>query len=207
MPHRRSPPLILASSSPFRQALLRRLDIEFTTDPPDIDEAPHVDETPEDLATRLAEEKARAVAIRHPGALLIGSDQVALLGARILGKPGNFAAAVAQLLEASGRTLRFLTSVCLFNAATGRLQVDLVPTTVRLREIDRKLAESYIERERPYGCAGAFMIEGLGIALMEAVESEDPTALIGLPLIALTRMLRNEGIEVLRHRLSKQTEL
>lgn len=195
-----TPPLILASSSPFRQALLRQLQLDFQAISPNVDESPRVGEKPTALALRLAEAKARAAAAEFQDreALLIGSDQVALRGDRLIGKPGSHEAAVEQLLASSGRTLRFLSSVCLLNTRTGRLQIDLVPTTVKLRTLDRNTIETYVRRERPYGCAGSFMIEGLGIALMDSIESVDPTALIGLPLIALTRMLREEGIDVLK---------
>jgi septum formation protein len=190
-------PVILASSSPFRRALLGRLGIDFKAVSPEVDESPRAGERPETLALRLAEAKARALVPAFPDALLIGSDQVAVLGARILGKPGGHEAAVEQLLASSGRTLRFLTAVCLLDARSGRLHSDLVPTAVTLRTLDRRTAEAYVRRERPYGCAGAFMAEGLGIVLLEKVVSADPSALIGLPLIALSRMLREEGFEIL----------
>jgi len=188
--------IVLASSSPFRRALLQRLGIGFQVASPDLDESPKAGEAPEALVLRLAEAKAHAVSRAFPNALLIGSDQVAVMGNRIMGKPGGYEAAVEQLLASSGRMVRFLTAVCLLNAATGHTRIDMVPTMVKVRALDRDGIEDYVRREKPYGCAGSFQIEGLGIALVERIESEDPTALIGLPLISLTAMLRAEGIDV-----------
>lgn len=190
------PDLILASSSPFRRQLLGRLGIDFATASPDIDESPLSGEAAEAMALRLAEAKARRIAIAHPEALIIGSDQIAVLDGRIVGKPGGQAAAIEQLLAASGRTLPFLTAVCLLNAATGRLQCALVPTQVTFRPLDRATVEGYVAHERPYACAGALQVEQLGITLLERIDSEDPTALIGLPLIRLSRMLEAEGIDL-----------
>lgn len=189
--------LILASSSPFRQDLLRRLGVEFTALSPEVDERAREGEAPEDLARRLAEAKARRIAQDHPDALIIGSDQVAVLNGRMVGKPGGHAAAVAQLSAASGQTLRFFTALCLLNTVENRLQVDVVTCDVTFRRLTGAEIESYLRREQPYGCAGSFKSEALGIALMERLEGPDPTALIGLPLIRLTRMLAAEGIKVL----------
>lgn len=188
--------LILASGSPFRRELLSRLGVGFTAASPDVDERPLPGETAEALAGRLAESKARRVGEQHPGALIIGSDQVAELGGAILGKPGGRNAAIEQLSAASGRSVRFLTALCLLNVATGRIQHDLVPCTVVFRRLDRGTIERYLDREQPYGCAGAFKSEGLGVALVESMTGDDPTALIGLPLIRLTGMLAEEGVEV-----------
>lgn len=195
-PPTRFPPLILASSSPYRRLLLARLGIDFDTASPDIDESPLPGEAAETMAPRLAEAKARRIAADRPGTLIIGSDQVAVLDGRIIGKPGGREAAIAQLLATSGRTLPFLTAVCLLNAATGRVQRALVPTQVTFRRLDRATVEGYVACEKPYACAGALQVEQLGITLLERIDSEDPTALIGLPLIRLSRMLEAEGIDL-----------
>lgn len=190
------PPVVLASGSVFRRALLARLGMDFTWVSPEVDESPRPGETPEAVASRLAESKARHVALDRPDALVIGSDQVAVLQDRMIGKPGGRDSAIEQLLSASGQAVRFLTAVCLLNATTGRMQLDLVPYVVVFRKLDRASVERYVDRERPYGCAGAFKSEGLGIALAERMTGDDPTALIGLPLIRLTGMLAEEGIVV-----------
>lgn len=191
------PPLVLASSSRFRQRLLQRLGLGFTAVSPAIDEQARAGETPEQLARRLAEAKARRVGLEHPDALIIGSDQVAVLNERIIGKPGSHEAAVEQLAAASGQTMHFFTALCLLNVAANRLQLDVVPFHVTFRKLTPMSIESYLRREQPYDCAGAFKSEGLGIALMERLDGTDPTALIGLPLIRLTRMLENEGIQII----------
>ena len=192
------PQLILASSSPYRAALLERLGLAFICQTPGIDEAAQARESADRLVRRLAEAKARHVARGHGAALVIGSDQVAVLDGRIIGKPGYHAQAAAQLRAASGRRLSFLTGLCLLNGAADRTQVDVIPTTVVFRELSDTEIEAYLHRERPYDCAGAFKSEGLGISLLSAIESGDPTALIGLPLIRLCEMLRVEGVEILR---------
>lgn len=192
------PKLILASSSPYRADLLQRLGIDFTCETPGIDEAVQTGESADRLVRRLAEAKARHVARGHGAALVIGSDQVAVLNGRIIGKPGDHAQAAAQLRAASGRRLSFLTGLCLANGAADRVQVDVVPTTVVFRDLADTEIDAYLRRERPYDCAGAFKSEGLGIALLAAIESDDPSALIGLPLIRLCEMLRAEGVEILR---------
>lgn len=192
-----NPPLILASGSPFRRELLGRLGLAFDVVSPDIDERPQSGETAEALACRLAETKARAVGEDRRAGLIIGSDQVAALSGRVLGKPGGHEAALAQLTAAAGHTVRFLTAVALLNSATGRLQLELVPYSVVFRRLDRDTLERYLERERPYDCAGAFKSEGLGIALTERMSGDDPTALIGLPLTRLTRMLAEEGVDII----------
>lgn len=190
------PRLILASSSPYRRLLLERLEIPFTTATPDIDESPLPGEAPEAMALRLAEAKARRVAVEYPAALIIGSDQTAVLDGRIVGKPGGREAAVAQLLASSGRTLPFLTALCLLNSATGAVQRDITTTRVTFRDLDRATVEGYVNRERPFACAGAIQVEKLGITLLDRIEGDDPTALIGLPLIRLARMLEAEGIDL-----------
>ena len=192
----RPPKLILASSSPYRRLLLERLGIEFETAAPDIDESPLPGEAPEAMALRLAEAKARRIAADRPEALIIGSDQIAVIDGRIIGKPGGHAAAIEQLLASSGRTLPFLTAICLLNAANNHVQLDMVPTQVTFRRLDRATIEGYVSRDRPYACAGALQVERLGITLLEHIDSEDPTALIGLPLIRLSRMLEAEGIDL-----------
>ncbi len=192
----RSPDLILASSSPYRRLLLERLGLPFAIAVPDIDESPLPGETPEAMVLRLAEQKARRVAPTHPQGLIIGSDQVAVLDGRVAGKPGGHEAAVAQLLASSGRTVAFLTALCLLNAASGRSQAEVVTTRVTFRALDRETVEGYVAIERPYACAGALQVEQLGITLLERIESDDPSALIGLPLIRLARMLAAEGVDL-----------
>jgi len=186
--------LILASSSPYRRELLSRLGIPFEAVVPDVDETARPDETATALVERLALAKARAVAARHADAVIIGSDQAAVYDRRIVGKPGNYAAAVAQLRAASGRTVTLYTGIAVLNASTGRVQRDVVPYRVTFRRLSDDQIESYLRKEQPYGCAGSVRAEGLGIVLLERFEGDDPTALIGLPLICLVRMLENEAI-------------
>ncbi|MCK5609238.1 septum formation inhibitor Maf [Candidatus Pacearchaeota archaeon] len=192
-----TPVIVLASSSPYRQELLRKLGLEFTAISPDVDETPLKGESPEALVKRLAETKARAVSAQFPQALIIGSDQVAILGNKILGKPGTHQRAKEQLKAASGERVSFLTGLCLLNSATGRGQVDIVSFNVQFRRLDDAQIENYLLKEKPYNCAGSFKSEGLGIALFAALEGEDPNALIGLPLIRLVDMLKTEGIDIL----------
>lgn len=189
--------LILASTSPFRKALLEKLQVPFETASPQIDESARPDEAPAQLVTRLAEEKAKAVANNYPDALIIGSDQVAVIDDEIMGKPGNHANAIAQLSRASGKRVTFLTSLCLYNSKSQRSQVEVVPFSVVFRELSQTQIEHYLQREQPYNCAGSFKSEGLGIALFERLEGDDPNSLIGLPLIRLIRMLENEGFSIL----------
>jgi len=186
-------PLVLASSSPFRKQLLARLGIDFAASSPRLDESPLPGESPRDLVTRLAVSKARAVSGTHPG-LIIGSDQVATTGSDILGKPGNHEQACAQLAFLSGRRVTFHTGLCLLNSASGELQVDEVPYHVQFRPLGAQQIERYLCAEQPYDCAGSFKSEGLGITLFERMEGDDPTALIGLPLIRLTSMLAQAGV-------------
>ncbi len=192
-----SPRIILASSSPYRKALLQRLQLDFDTLSPDIDETPKKGESAEELVTRLSLLKAEAVARTRPDALIIGSDQVALLGSQILGKPGDHQQAVAQLRAASGRRVSFITGLCLLDGRNGRHQVEAVPFDVEFRELNDTMIERYLKREQPYNCAGSFKSEGLGISLFERLRGDDPSALIGLPLIRLTRMLEKAGISLL----------
>ena len=189
--------LVLASSSVHRRALLSRLGLPFDTLSPDIDEAPLSGETPRDTAERLSRLKAEAVAPLRPRALIVGSDQVAVLGDRILRKPGGHGANVRQLMLAAGRTVHFLTGVALLNAASGALQCEVVECRVRLRSFGEEQAEAYVRIESAHDCAGGFRAEGLGVALIERMEGADPTSLVGLPLIALVSMLRREGVDPL----------
>jgi septum formation protein len=188
--------LVLGSTSVYRRELLSRLRLPFTVEPPDVDEAPRPGESPAQLARRLAAEKAAAVGRRHPGAIVIGSDQVADLDGEPLGKPGNHANAVAQLRRMSGRTVIFQTAVAVVCQESGFSQLDLAPVRVRFRDLDSREIEAYLRAEQPYDCAGSARSEGLGIALLEAIESDDPTALVGLPLIRTCRMLRAAGLRV-----------
>lgn len=190
-------PLILASSSPYRKALLQRLGLAFEVVNPEVDETPLPSETGHMLVQRLATTKAEAVGQLYPHALIIGSDQVAVLEDSILGKPGDHERAVAQLWRLSGRTVEFLSAVTLLNAENGHLHAQVVPTTVRFRKLSDAQIMHYLAHEPAYNCAGSFKSEGLGISLLEAVTSDDPTALIGLPLICLTTMLASEGRHVL----------
>lgn len=191
------PSLILASTSPYRRQLLERLGIAFSTAAPDVDETRLPNETPAAMVSRLSEAKAQAVAKQHPNALVIGSDQMAVCGEAVLGKPGTHDKATAQLVYLSGQRVTFLTGVCLHNATRGRSQLDVVAFHVVFRMLDAAMIENYLHREQPYNCAGSFKSEGLGIALFERLEGDDPTALIGLPLIRLTRMLENEGVRII----------
>jgi septum formation protein len=190
-------PLVLGSTSRYRRELLARLGLPFEVDGPGIDEAALPAESPADTALRLAEAKARAVAPRHPHALVIGSDQVAELDGRPVGKPQNHADAVAQLRAASGRTVVFHTGVALVDAESGRCRSRLVDVASTFRALRDEDIEHYLARERPYDCAGSVRSEGFGIALFERIVSDDPTALIGLPLIAVAALLREEGVDVL----------
>jgi septum formation protein len=189
--------LILASSSPYRRSLLERLRVPFAVAAPEIDETPLAAEAPRETALRLAEQKARAVCGDLSDAVVIGSDQVAVLDGKAIGKPGTHEAALSQLRAMRGRSVVFHTALCVFEAANGHCQIDEVPTTVLCRDYSDAEAERYLERERPYDCAGSAKIEALGIALVQEVVSRDPTALIGLPLIALVTMLRRAGVAVL----------
>lgn len=186
--------IVLASSSSYRKALLARLGLASTIIAPDVDETPLAHEGPVATATRLAQAKARKVAATRPDALIIGSDQVALLGSTLLGKPGTHAAAARQLRAMSGMTTVFHTAVCLFDPVRDEMQCASVPTRVSMRELSDDTIQRYLQQDQPYDCAGSAKIEALGIALVEKVESDDPTALIGLPLIALVSMLRRAGV-------------
>lgn len=190
-------PLVLASTSVFRSELLQRLGLPFITAAPDIDESRLAGEAPEQLVQRLALQKAQAVANAHPNALIIGSDQVACLDDLILGKPGDHAAAVEQLDRCSGRAVSFFTGLCLLDPAQNRHQICCEPFHVHFRTLSKGHIEHYLQREKPYNCAGSFKSEGLGIALFSRLEGEDPSSLIGLPLIRLVAMLEEYGLAVL----------
>lgn len=187
--------LVLGSTSRYRRELLDRLGLPYSVDRPDVDETPLSDEPPAALAARLAETKALAVAGRHPEAWVIGSDQVADRDGLALGKPGDRDTALAQLLAASGRSVRFHTAFCLIGPEGRRFSgQDL--TEVRFRALDRDQVLRYLDAEQPYDCAGSFKCEGLGIVLFEAIHTRDPTALVGLPLIALSAALREAGFRL-----------
>ena len=186
--------LVLGSTSVYRRELLSRLRIPFTTEPPQVDESPLPGETPERLARRLAAAKAAAVARLHPTAVVIGSDQVADLDGEPLGKPGTHANATAQLRRMSGRSVIFQTALTVSCEESGFVQHDLAAVRVRFRALEDAEIEAYLRAEQPYDCAGSARSEGLGIALLEAIDSDDPTALVGLPLIRTCRMLRAAGL-------------
>ena len=186
--------LILGSTSPYRRALLQRLRLDFTVAAPDVDETALPGEAPRDLALRLALAKAHAVAAHNPGAVVIGSDQVADLAGQPLGKPGTHERATAQLRQMSGHSVIFQTAVAVVCPETGFEQVDLAPVVVRFRELSDAEIERYLRAEQPYDCAGSAKSEGLGISLLDAIDSDDPTALIGLPLIRTCRLLRAAGL-------------
>ena len=188
--------IILASGSPYRRALLERLGLPFSTWAPDVDEHAPADESPHATVVRLARAKAQAARARWPQALIIGSDQVADLGGDAINKPGSREAAREQLKRLSGRTVLFHTGLCLYNAAAERHHERVVTTTVVYRKLAAIEIDRYLEREPAFDCAGSAKIEGLGVSLVERVAGEDPTALVGLPLIALSEMLRAEGVMI-----------
>lgn len=187
------PPLVLASSSAYRRELLERLRIPFSVQRPDVDETPLQGELPQATAVRLALEKARVVSQAHPGALVIGSDQVATFDGHQVGKPGNHERARAQLRAMRGREITYYTALCLIDGRNGSVQADAAIVRVLFREIDDAEIEHYLAAERPYDVAGSAKCEGLGISLLERIDSDDPTALVGLPLIRLVSMLRRAG--------------
>ena len=191
------PRLILGSTSVYRRALMQRLRLPFEVVAPQVDESPRPGETPVAMAQRLALEKAREVAARYPGAVVIGADQVADLAGQAMGKPGNHASAVAQLQALRGRWVTFHTAVAVLRTDTGFEQLQVAPVRVRFRELSDADIDRYLVLEQPYDCAGSAKCETLGIALLEAIESDDPTALVGLPLIRTCRLLREAGIDVL----------
>jgi septum formation protein len=190
-------PLVLASTSRYRASLLDRLGVPYAVDAPGVDETALPGESAAAACVRLAESKARAVADRHPGALVIGSDQIADCAGEHMSKPGTMARARAQLRALSGRTVVFHTAVALLDTATGRCRVERVDVRSTLRVLGHDEIDAYLAREKPLDCAGSVKSEGLGIALFESIESDDPTALVGLPLIATCRLLRDAGADVL----------
>lgn len=188
--------LILASSSPYRAELLQRLHLPFTQQSPQVDESREDGELAEDYVLRLAQSKAETIARKNPRALVIGSDQCAVRDGNIIGKPANHEDACQQLLNASAKTVRFLTAVCVCRLEDGFMQTELVPFTVHFRCLSEAMVEHYLHTEQPYNCAGSFKSEGYGITLFESMQGSDPTALVGLPLIRLTRLLEAAGLKV-----------
>jgi len=186
-------PIVLASTSLYRKELLQRMGIAFKTVAPDVDESSLPGESPENLVKRLAEAKARVIG-KTCEALIIGSDQVAVSGDEILGKPGSHENALVQLRKLSGKLVTFQTGLCLLNSTSNEMQVDTVPFRVQFRKLDEQQIERYLRADQPYNCAGSFKSEGLGITLFERMDGDDPTALIGLPLIRLTSMLMQAGV-------------
>jgi septum formation protein len=189
--------LVLASGSRYRKELLARLGLSFEVAVPNVDETPRAGEAPPDTALRLSLLKASVLQNSHGGALIVGCDQVAESGGRIYGKPGNYENAVRQLRQLSGKAVDFHTAVTVLDAASGKHESRLVPCRVVFRPLDDRLIQTYLEKEKPYDCAGAARAEGLGIALLQRIQTDDPSALIGLPLIALTGMLERAGLPVL----------
>jgi len=189
--------LVLASSSPFRKALLEKLHLQFETDSPDVDETPLPGESIKTMVKRLSEAKARALAPQHPHALIIGSDQSAALNGEVLHKPGNYEVAFKQLKAASGQSITFYTGLCLHNSASGHSETICESFVVKFRELSDSEIENYLKREEPYNCAGSFKSEALGISLFESMRGDDPNTLIGLPLIQLCRMLKANGLAVI----------
>ncbi len=190
-------PLVLASTSVFRRELLQRLRLDFSCFAPQVDETPLPQESPSALVLRLAQLKAQSAKAEYPQALSIGSDQVAVIGEQILGKPGRHEQATAQLRMASGQRVDFLTGVCLYNTASAQLQTELSVFSVQFRHLTDAQIARYLHKEQPYNCAGSFKSEGFGIALLERMEGADPTSLIGLPLMLLVRMLETAGVQVI----------
>lgn len=189
--------LVLASSSPFRKALLDKLHLDFVTDSPDIDETPLANESIESMVKRLSQAKAEALANSHPDSLIIGSDQSAALNGNILHKPGNFEVAFEQLKSASGKTITFYTGLCLHNSKTQQSETICEPFIVKFRELTDSEIKNYLNREKPFNCAGSFKSEALGISLFESMQGNDPNTLIGLPLIQLCRMLKANNMPII----------
>jgi len=190
--------LILGSSSPFRAELLAKLGLDFLTASPNIDESPLDNETVEQLVLRLAEQKAAAIAIKHPNALIIASDQVAYCHGEIMGKPGNHDNAIKQLQSVAGQTVQFLTSLALFNSQSGQMHSLIETFDVSFRPLTLEQIDYYLHQEQPYQCAGSFKSEGFGTSLFSKLQGDDPNTLIGLPLIKLIELLALEGIDVLQ---------
>ncbi|SEA29830.1 MAF protein [Thiothrix caldifontis] len=189
--------LILGSTSPYRLELIQRLAIPFETAAPDIDETRHDGESARDMVLRLSLQKAQAVAAQYPDSLIIGSDQCAVLHEQVIGKPGNHENAVQQLQNSSGKTVAFLTGLCLYDSRDGSYQLDVVPFAVDFRELNDEEIDAYLHKDQPYNCAGSFRSESLGITLFRRMHGDDPTALMGLPLIRLSQMLKQAGVNLL----------
>ncbi len=189
--------LILGSTSPYRRELMQRLAIPFETAAPDIDETRYDGESARDMVLRLSLQKAQAVAAQYPDALIIGSDQCAVLHEQVIGKPGNHENAVQQLQNSSGKTVAFLTGLCLYDSRDGSYQLDVVPFAVDFRELNAAEIDAYLRKDQPYNCAGSFRSESLGITLFKRMHGDDPTALMGLPLIRLSQMLKQAGMDLL----------
>lgn len=189
--------IILSSTSPARKELLARLGLPFEIIAPEVDESPLPHETPTQMVKRLAVEKAKIHSQRFPNALIIGCDQVIVLDDEVMGKPGDHANAVKQLTQSSGHRLTSLTGICLLNTATQKIQTEVENFYVSMRQLTPAMIESYLQRDKPYQCAGSIRAEGLGVCLFDALEGRDPAALTGLPLIVLVRMLENEGIKII----------
>lgn len=189
--------LILGSTSPYRRELMQRLQTPFLTAAPDIDETRFNGEPARDMVLRLSLGKAQKVAEQYPDALIIGSDQCAVLHGQVIGKPGSHENAVKQLQNASGQTVDFLTGLCLFDSRDGSYQLDVVPFAVDFRELGNAEIDRYLRKDQPYNCAGSFRSESLGITLFKRMQGDDPTALMGLPLIRLSQMLATVGVDLL----------
>jgi len=189
--------LVLASSSPFRKSVLSRLHLPFEIFDPEINEKPFAHESPTELVMRLSEEKARTAQATYPEALVIGSDQIAVIGDKILGKSGTHEQAVKQLQLVNGKQVDFLTGLCLLNTETEEAEIDALCFSVKFRQLTDQQIENYLRQDTPYNCSGSFKSEGLGIVLLEKMMGTDPTTVIGLPLIRLVKMLENQGIHVI----------
>jgi septum formation protein len=189
--------LVLASTSPFRKAILKKLGVSFDTMSPETDETALNGETPQQLVERLSIAKAKAIADKVQDALVIGSDQVSVINGEIIGKPHTHENAVKQLQNASGKTVTFYTGLCLYNSSTNQYQSEVVPFDVVFRTLTKEQIENYLRKEEPYNCAGSFKSEALGIVLFEKLQGEDPNTLMGLPLIRLVKMLEQENFPVL----------
>jgi septum formation protein len=188
--------IILGSTSPFRHMLMKKLEINFSTAAPDIDETRLTNESAEEMVRRLSVEKAKEVAKIHPEALIIGSDQCAVLNNDIMGKPGSHENAVMQLQASSGNVVTYLTGLCLYDPVSGNYELDCIPFHVEFRQLSTHEINRYLYRDQPYRCAGSFKSEGLGITLFKKMQGEDPSSLIGLPLIRLCEMLRKKGVSL-----------
>lgn len=189
--------LVLASTSPFRKTILEKLNVDFDTVSPEVDETAHKNERPQQLVERLSIAKAKAVADNIDNALVIGSDQVSVINGEIIGKPHTHENAVKQLQNASGKTVTFYTGLCLYNSSTKQYQSEVVPFNVVFRELSNSQIDNYLRKETPYNCAGSFKSEALGIVLFEKLEGDDPNTLMGLPLIRLIKMLEHEGFSII----------